>query len=185
MPANAAIRRLPSRLSRDSMTDLCRQFGVSRKTSYKIFDRYKEHGLEALTDRYRRPLRYTNQLPSQIESLSIRLKRDKLHWGARKIRELLVRRLAGDVKLPLWRPARDCLFLTKISSSRPAAACASTARRSTSRPCWRAKDLESRKSTMAFGSSASGTYDLGCFDLEQRTLQPLDNPFGPRLSPMS
>ena len=22
-------------------------------------------------------------------------------------------------------------------------------------------------------------YDLGCFDLEQRTLQPLDNPFGP------
>ncbi len=29
------------------------------------------------------------------------------------------------------------------------------------------------------------SYDLGYFDLEQRTLQPLDNPFGPRLSPMS
>ena len=28
-------------------------------------------------------------------------------------------------------------------------------------------------------------YDFGYFDLEQRTLQPLDNPFGPRLSPMS
>ncbi|THD52659.1 MAG: transposase [Phenylobacterium sp.] len=28
-------------------------------------------------------------------------------------------------------------------------------------------------------------YDLGFIDLEQRTLQPLDNPFGPRLSPMS
>jgi len=28
-------------------------------------------------------------------------------------------------------------------------------------------------------------YDLGYIDLEQRTLQPLDNPFGPRLSPMS
>ena len=27
-------------------------------------------------------------------------------------------------------------------------------------------------------------YDLGYFDLEQKTLQPLDNPFGPRLSPM-
>ena len=25
----------------------------------------------------------------------------------------------------------------------------------------------------------------GHFDLEQRALQPLDNPFGPRLSPMS
>jgi hypothetical protein len=29
------------------------------------------------------------------------------------------------------------------------------------------------------------TYHLGYFDLEQRTLQPLDNPFGPRLSSMS
>ena len=28
-------------------------------------------------------------------------------------------------------------------------------------------------------------YDLGYFDMEQKTLQPFDNPFGPRLSPMS
>jgi len=28
-------------------------------------------------------------------------------------------------------------------------------------------------------------YDLGCFDLEQKTSQPLDNPFGTRLSPTS
>jgi hypothetical protein len=28
-------------------------------------------------------------------------------------------------------------------------------------------------------------YDLGCFDLEQKTMQPLNNPFGTRLSPMS
>jgi len=28
-------------------------------------------------------------------------------------------------------------------------------------------------------------YDLGFIDLEQKTLQPIDNPFGPRLSPMS
>jgi hypothetical protein len=29
------------------------------------------------------------------------------------------------------------------------------------------------------------SYDLGYFDLEQKTLQTLDNPFGPRLSPLS
>ena len=63
---------------------------------YKIFERYKEHGLEALTDRARRPVRYANQLPRQIESLIVAAKRDKPHWGARKIRELLVRRLDGD-----------------------------------------------------------------------------------------
>jgi transposase len=29
------------------MTALCREFGISRKTSYKIFERYREHGLQA------------------------------------------------------------------------------------------------------------------------------------------
>ena len=56
--------------------------------------------LEALTDRSRRPVRYANQLPQQIESLIVAAKRDKPHWGARKIRELLVRRLDGDIRVP-------------------------------------------------------------------------------------
>jgi transposase InsO family protein len=45
-------------------------------------------------------VRYANQLPQQVESLIVNLKRDKPHWGARKIRELLVRRLNGDVRVP-------------------------------------------------------------------------------------
>jgi transposase InsO family protein len=45
-------------------------------------------------------VRYANQLPRQVESLIVTLKRDKPHWGARKIRELLVRRLASDVRVP-------------------------------------------------------------------------------------
>jgi transposase-like protein len=56
-------------LDGEAMSEVCRAFGISRKTGYKIFDRYKEHGLEALTDRSRRPVRYANQLPRQIESL--------------------------------------------------------------------------------------------------------------------
>src|SRR4030081_723775 len=94
------LRFVARLLDGEAMTDVCRDFGVSRKTGYKIFDRYKEHGLSALSDRSRRPVRYANQLPQQVESLIVRLKRDKPHWGARKIRELLVRRLAGDVRLP-------------------------------------------------------------------------------------
>ena len=31
----------------EAMTDVCLEFGVSRKAGYKIFDRYKEHGLDA------------------------------------------------------------------------------------------------------------------------------------------
>lgn len=87
-------------LDGEAMTDMCREFGISRKTGYKIFDRYKEHGLEALSDRSRRPVRYANQLPQPIESLIVRLKGEKPHWGARKIRELLIRRLDGDIRVP-------------------------------------------------------------------------------------
>jgi Integrase core domain/Helix-turn-helix domain len=58
-------------LEGEPMTDVCREFGVSRKTGYKIFGRYKEHGLEALTNRSRRPIRYANRLPQQIESLIV------------------------------------------------------------------------------------------------------------------
>ena len=74
-------------LDGEAMSEVCREFGISRKTGYKILDRYREHGLEALTDRSRRPVRYANQLPAQVESLIVSLKRDKPHWGARKIRE--------------------------------------------------------------------------------------------------
>jgi hypothetical protein len=58
-------------LEGEAMTDLCREFGISRKIDCKICDRYryKEHGLEALTDRSRRPVRYyANQLPPRLRA---------------------------------------------------------------------------------------------------------------------
>lgn len=94
------LRFVARLLEGESMTEACREFGISRKTGYKIFNRYKEMGSEALSDRSRRPVRYANQLPQQIESLIVRFKREKPHWGARKIRELLVRRLDGDLRIP-------------------------------------------------------------------------------------
>ena len=87
-------------LDGEEMSNLCREFGISRKTGYKIFHRYKEHGLEAFTDRPRRPVRYGNQLPVQLEAMIVNAKREKRHWGARKIRELLVRRLPHAVRVP-------------------------------------------------------------------------------------
>ena len=63
------LRFVARLLDGEAMTDVCQDFGISRKTGYKIFDRYKEHGLSALSDRSRRPVRYANQLPQQIESL--------------------------------------------------------------------------------------------------------------------
>jgi transposase InsO family protein len=94
------LRFVARLLDGEAMSEVCREFGISRKTGYKIFTRYKDQGVEALCDRSRRPVRYANQLPPQIESQIVTLKREKPHWGARKIRELLVRRLSGDIRVP-------------------------------------------------------------------------------------
>jgi transposase InsO family protein len=94
------VRFVARLLDGEAMTDLCREFGISRKTGYKLYDRYKQDGPVALSDRSRRPVRYANQLPAQIERLIITSKQEKPHWGARKIRELLLRRLAGDTRIP-------------------------------------------------------------------------------------
>jgi transposase InsO family protein len=88
------------RLAGEPMSDLCREFNISRKTGYKIFDRYKECGVLGLTDRIRRPYRYGNQLPPQVAASILGIKKDKPYWGARKIRERLLKRLPHDMKMP-------------------------------------------------------------------------------------
>src|SRR5215475_6295834 len=79
------------RLAGEPMAELCREFGISRKTGYKIFDRYKDSGVEGLTDRSRRPYRYAHQLPFQVENYLLNVKHEHPSWGARKIRERLFR----------------------------------------------------------------------------------------------
>src|SRR6202035_3086340 len=86
------------RLAGETMAELCREFGISRKTGYKIFDRYQECGVQGLTDRSRRPFRYANQLPFQVENFILNVKREHSSWGARKIRE---RRRAQGTALSL------------------------------------------------------------------------------------
>jgi transposase InsO family protein len=84
----------------ESMASLCREFDISRKTGYKILQRYEQCGVEGLSDRARRPFRYANQLSEQIEAAIVAARREKPNWGARKIRERLLRRLPHAVKVP-------------------------------------------------------------------------------------
>src|ERR1700730_15558089 len=98
-PMDERLKFIARLLDGEKMAGLCREFGISRKTGYKIFTRYNEIGLEGLTDRSRRPYRQANQLPFQIEARIVRLKQDKPSWGAPKIRERLTR-LYPDVHTP-------------------------------------------------------------------------------------
>lgn len=94
------LRFVARLLEGEAMSGVCREFGISRKTGYKIWGRYKEEGLYALCDRSRRPVRYANQLQEPVERLIVQCKQEKPHWGARKIRELLIRKLAGNARVP-------------------------------------------------------------------------------------
>lgn len=58
-------------LEGENMSVVCREFGISRKTGYKLVNRYRAEGLDALCDRSRRPVRYANQLPEPIERLIV------------------------------------------------------------------------------------------------------------------
>src|SRR5690348_3491154 len=82
-----------------AMSSLCAEFGISRKTGYKIYERYKHWGLRGLTDRSSRPYRHANQLPRALEDQIVSLKRDFPDWGAPKIRERL-RRLGLGLRCP-------------------------------------------------------------------------------------
>ena len=77
-------------LEGEKMASLCREFGISRPTGYKIFNRYRNLGLEGLIDRSRRPYRQTNR-PFQVERTIVSLRQEHPTWGAVKIREKILR----------------------------------------------------------------------------------------------
>jgi putative transposase len=83
------LRFIARLLDGEKMAGLCREFGIARKTGYKIYSRYKNFGIDGLSDRSRRPYRHANKLPMQIEKLAVNLKKECPHWGAIKIRERL------------------------------------------------------------------------------------------------
>lgn len=93
------LRFVARLLDGEKMAVLCREFDISRKTGYKLFSRFKDCGLQGLTDRSRRPYRQANRLPFQVEKLILQLKQEHPSWGAPKIRERL-RRKYSDIPLP-------------------------------------------------------------------------------------
>ena len=86
-------------LDGEKMVNLCREYGISRKTGYKIWNRYQYCGIEGLTDRSRRPVHYANQLPIQIENYILKIKKEKPSWGAPRIHEKLKRKYP-DIRTP-------------------------------------------------------------------------------------
>ncbi len=93
------LRFIAKIIEGEKMSVACREFGISRKTGYKIYNRYKDCGLEGLQDRSRRPYRHANQLPFQVERAILCIKKEYPSWGAPKVREKLIRQFP-DIQHP-------------------------------------------------------------------------------------
>ena len=133
------LRFVARLLEGEKMAPLCAEFGISRKTGYKIFDRYKDCGTAAFTDRSRRPYRQANRLPAPLEAVIVRLKREYPGWGAPKIREKLRQRFTGP-HLPAISTVHAVLdrhhLVKRRRRRRPAATGTALARPTTPNALW-------------------------------------------------
>ena len=78
-----------SRLEGANLSQLCRRFGISRKTGYKWLRRYQEGGERGLGDRSRRPQRNPGRTPVGTESRIVGVRQRHPAWGGRKIKAYL------------------------------------------------------------------------------------------------
>jgi len=78
-----------AQLRQEPLAKLCREFGISRPTGYLWLRRYEQaRTMTALQCRSRRPQRSPLRTAEAIERRVVAL-RERTHWGARKLRELL------------------------------------------------------------------------------------------------
>ena len=84
---------------------LCREFGIDRHTGYKWRERYLSQ--QSLKDRSRRPNTSPSRTPEEVELLILSERADNPGWGARTIREVLIRK--GYDNIPCAKTVNNIL----------------------------------------------------------------------------
>lgn len=80
------------------MTELCEQFGVSRKTGYKLLRRYESHGIDGQRDRSCAPARHSNQLSAGLEGAILRARKAHPTSGSKRLMVVLAAQVPpGDL----------------------------------------------------------------------------------------
>jgi transposase InsO family protein len=77
------------RVEGSNVSELCRRFGVSRKTGYKWLGRHRESGASGLVDQSRRPIHSPSETGAVVKSQVIALREAHPAWGGRKLRRRL------------------------------------------------------------------------------------------------
>ena len=82
--------------SSDIVSNICERYGISRKTYYKWNNRYKQKGIEGLSDLSTRPHKINyRKITSELEEIILDLRLSK-RFGCNKIRFRL-RKVVGGI----------------------------------------------------------------------------------------
>ena len=100
-----------------SMSALCREFGISRKTGYKLVRRFIEHQLDGLKDRSRAPHKHPNAVSKSAEAAIVAARRRHRTWGPKKLRVWL-ERTEPSVRWPAASTIGDILCRHGLSVPR-------------------------------------------------------------------
>jgi len=79
------------------MTDLCREFGISRKTGHKIWNRFKQLGLPGLLDVSRAPKQIPHKTRSELVDAIVAEREKHPTWGPKKLKSVIEER---GVRMP-------------------------------------------------------------------------------------
>lgn len=101
----------------EKMVDLCREYGVSRKTGYKFLKRFNDYGKSGLSDQSRRPESFARSIAPCIKQRILEIKSEFPTWGAAKIRERL-RRLDSGLYVPARSTIHEFLFQCELVKRR-------------------------------------------------------------------
>ena len=108
-----------ARTGEESISKLCREFGVSRKTGHKWLARFEEGRFSSLADRSRRPTRQPNKTPKVIEDRVVEL-RLEYGWSGPKLQVLLEREGVALSTATIDRIIKRRGLVSKESSSKAA-----------------------------------------------------------------
>ena len=91
-----------------SMSELCKAFGVSRRTGYKVVQRYEEEGIEGLYDKSSAPRHHPNETDAKVVRQLLDAKHSHPTWGPRKL-VCWLKQKHPNTKFPAVSTAGDIL----------------------------------------------------------------------------
>ena len=93
------LELIERQLRGENISDLSKEYGISRKTAHKFINRFKKAGTEGLKDYSKAPKNIKHRLDLKLEKLILDTKKEHKNWGPKKLKIILTEKYPG-LKIP-------------------------------------------------------------------------------------